>query len=63
MYKTSSHTAGTDSKTKTHSGNHSVNQEAIAIRAHEIYRERGGTDGRDLDDWLQAERELSNGHK
>jgi hypothetical protein len=31
----------------------------IAARAYEIYRERGGTDGRALDDWLQAERELS----
>lgn len=32
--------------------------EYIALRAYEIYRRRGGTDGADLDDWLQAEREL-----
>jgi hypothetical protein len=32
---------------------------AIAKRAYQIYRERGGTDGRALDDWLQAEAELS----
>lgn len=32
---------------------------AIAERAYQIYRERGGTDGRALDDWLQAEDELS----
>jgi hypothetical protein len=29
----------------------------IAGRAHEIYRQRGGTNGCDLTDWLQAERE------
>ena len=27
-------------------------------RAHEIFRTNGGIFGRDLDDWLQAEREL-----
>ena len=32
--------------------------EAIAKRAHEIYLARGSTHGSDLDDWLQAEREL-----
>ena len=30
----------------------------ISQRAHEIYDARGGQDGRDLDDWLQAEREI-----
>ena len=30
----------------------------IAQRAHEIYEARGGQDGKDLDDWLQAEREI-----
>ena len=30
----------------------------IARRAHELYEARGGQDGRDLDDWLQAEREV-----
>lgn len=34
-------------------------QEAIAIRAHEIFLERGATPGHDLDDWLQAELEIS----
>jgi hypothetical protein len=29
----------------------------IAERAHEIYLQRGGTNGCDLTDWLQAERE------
>jgi len=31
-------------------------------RAYEIYLERGEQPGRDLDDWLQAERELERGH-
>lgn len=33
-------------------------QEPIAARAHEIYLRRGGAPGRELDEWLQAEREL-----
>ena len=32
--------------------------EEIRIRAYEIFIERGGQPGHDLDDWLQAEREL-----
>jgi hypothetical protein len=35
-----------------------ISHEQIALRAYEIYQERGGTDGADVDDWLQAEREL-----
>jgi hypothetical protein len=30
----------------------------IARRAHELYETRGAHGGRDLDDWLQAEREI-----
>ena len=32
--------------------------EEIALRAYQIYVERGGAHGQDVDDWLQAEREL-----
>ncbi len=32
--------------------------EQIQQRAYEIYLERGGEDGNDTEDWLQAEREL-----
>lgn len=35
--------------------------EAVARRAYEIYQRRGGSDGADLDDWLEAERELRPG--
>jgi hypothetical protein len=34
-------------------------QEAIAIRAYELFLERGGQDGGDVEDWLRAERELA----
>jgi len=30
----------------------------IAIRAYELFMQRGGEHGRDLDDWLTATREL-----
>lgn len=33
-------------------------QQRIAVRAYELYRERGCFDGRDLDDWLEAERDI-----
>jgi hypothetical protein len=39
----------------------STRREEIRRRACEIYRERGEQPGRELDDWLQAERELKRG--
>ncbi len=33
----------------------------IRIRAYEIYCARGGEPGRELDDWLEAERQLRAG--
>ena len=33
----------------------------ISQRAYELYLQRGGSDGRDWDDWLEAERELRGG--
>ncbi len=33
-------------------------REEIELRAHQIYVERGGFHGQDVEDWLQAEREL-----
>ena len=33
-------------------------EERIRQRASEIYKGRGGSPGRELDDWLQAEREM-----
>jgi DUF2934 family protein len=36
-----------------------VSADPIAERAHHIYIERGRAHGSDLEDWLQAERELA----
>jgi len=33
----------------------------IRRRAYQLYVERGGEHGRDLDDWLQAKREFESG--
>ena len=33
--------------------------EQIALRAHQIYLARGGTPGREVEDWLKAEKELT----
>jgi hypothetical protein len=37
--------------------------EEIQRRAYEIHIDRGGPHGHDLDDWLQAERELMEKYK
>jgi hypothetical protein len=39
----------------------STREEEIRRRAYEIYLERGEQQGRELDDWFQAERELKRG--
>jgi hypothetical protein len=39
----------------------STRHEEIRRRAYEMYLERGEQPGRELDDWLQAERELKRG--
>ncbi len=38
-------------------------REAIAARAYALFLERGGTHGRDREDWLQAEAELLSEHE
>ena len=63
MRKNSSNVALADPNTNIHGVKRPLSEQEIALRAHEIFQQRGGTDGRDLDDWLQAERELSNGHR
>jgi hypothetical protein len=37
----------------------STREEEIRDRAYEIYLQRGGQSGHELEDWLQAERELT----
>ena len=36
-----------------------LSTEEIACRAHELYVRRGSEDGKDVEDWLRAEKELS----
>ena len=43
-------------------GQHGPTPEEIRQRAFEIHVERGGIYGCDLDDWLQAEREIQERH-
>ena len=31
----------------------------ISFRAYELYQQRGGEDGHDIEDWLCAEKEIS----
>ncbi|HEV2396715.1 MAG TPA: DUF2934 domain-containing protein [Candidatus Sulfotelmatobacter sp.] len=38
-------------------------QDQIRARAFQLYEQRGRDDGHDLDDWLQAEADLSQVHK
>jgi hypothetical protein len=51
----------TQAKTREVSPGNSTRDEVIRRRTYEIYRERGEQPGRELDDWLQAERELKRG--
>ncbi len=46
---------------KSNGAAHFNNSDAVARRAYEIYQSRGGSDGADLDDWLEAERQLKLG--
>ena len=61
--KTSNQTAPHAIEKQTGSGNSSAGNapanEEIQLRAYCIHVERGGQHGCDLDDWFQAERELT----
>jgi len=46
------------SHAKDNSAYHIPTHEELRLRAYEIYLKRGGLPGNELDDWLQAEREL-----
>ena len=37
---------------------HAIPQEAVAVRAYELFYARGCEHGHDLDDWFQAEAQL-----
>ena len=52
------HAEPTRPHTEDTSANHVPSHEEISRRAYEIYLERDGFGGNELDDWLQAETEL-----
>ncbi len=52
------HTAPIQSHAEDTSAIDTPSREEIRLRAYEISLERGGLPGSELDDWLQAEREL-----
>ena len=39
-------------------GRKEPSKDEVACRAHELYLRRGGEDGKDVEDWLKAEKEL-----
>lgn len=47
---------GTSGQDAAATGNYG---DRVATRAYELYLARGAADGRDFDDWLNAERELA----
>jgi len=40
-------------------GRREPSEEEIARHAHELYLQRGGEHGKDVEDWVRAEKELS----
>lgn len=40
-----------------------ADRDAIARRAYELFQARGGEHGYEIEDWLQAERELRTGRQ
>jgi hypothetical protein len=52
------HTAA-DTGSVSAESNYQPTYDDIAQKAYERYLRRGGTDGRDFDDWIEAERELA----
>jgi Protein of unknown function (DUF2934) len=53
--------SGQAAQTRAPSVGNAERDQEIRRRAYEIYLERGEQPGRELDDWLQAERELEGG--
>ena len=43
---------------KPRAAKNQLTQEEIALRAYQIYQERGATPGNEFEDWIEAERQL-----
>ena len=46
------------STAKPEQGSLELAEDLIRVRAYHLYENRGGEDGHDVDDWLQAEAEV-----
>ena len=46
------------SRSNERSENRAANYDEVSRRAYELYLERGGLPGKELEDWLQAEHEI-----
>lgn len=57
MPKMGSSSSPTSKKSRT--AKSTPTREEIALRAYQIYMERGGTPGHELEDWIRAEHELT----
>jgi hypothetical protein len=51
-------TGETSDAERSDAGDRSRSHDSIAERAYRRFEERGGQHGRDVDDWVEAEREL-----
>lgn len=58
MHKTRESSSPKAKKTRPANGHHPTHEQ-IALRAYQIYLERGATPGNELEDWARAERELT----
>ena len=56
-------TEASPANTRASSPSAEPSDEAIRRRAYQRYLARGGQDGTDFEDWLEAERELKRGDK
>jgi hypothetical protein len=56
--KSTEQASAADNETET-SSTRNIGREQIALRAYQIYEERGDNPGSDVDDWLEAERQLN----
>jgi hypothetical protein len=52
--------AGGSSESFDDRANSPYDRDRVASRAYELYEQRGGSEGSDMEDWLTAEREFSN---
>jgi len=52
-------TLGNPSANSSFNTTEDLNNELVRLRAYELYEERGREDGHDVEDWLQAESEMT----